>query len=74
MKVIALTRGDLTDAKVGKKNPNWRSKACREKSAEAIVPEKKTGKGRTVVSLEYSPEGGQCVESRKPDNGLPAKR
>ena len=40
-KVIALTRGGLTDVEVGKKNPNLRSKACRKKSAEAIVPEKK---------------------------------
>ena len=58
-KVIALTRGGLTDAEVGEKNPNLRSKACRKKSAEVIVPEeKKTGKGRTIVSLEYRPEGG----------------
>lgn len=33
MKVIVLTRGDLTDIRSG-----W-SKACCEKSAEAIVPE-----------------------------------
>jgi len=32
MKVIALTRGDLTDIRKG-----W-SKACCEKSADAIVP------------------------------------
>ena len=39
-------------------NPNLRSKACRKKSAEAVVPGEKTGKGRTIVSLEYRPEGG----------------
>ena len=33
------------------------------------------GKGRTIVSLKYRPEGGQCVESRIPrQRGLPAKR
>ena len=33
------------------------------------------GKGRTIVSLKYRPEGGQCVESRIPrKRGLPAKR
>ena len=33
------------------------------------------GKGRTIVSLKYRPEGGQCVERRIPrKRGLPAKR
>ncbi len=45
MKVIALTRGDLIDIRKG-----W-SKACCEKSAEAIVPELISGKGRTIVDL-----------------------
>jgi len=39
MKVIVLTRGDLTDIRLG-----W-SKACCEKSAEAIVLEMKFQEG-----------------------------
>ena len=46
-----------------------------QKSAEAIVPWFFQGKGRTIVSLKYRPEGGQCVERRIPrKRGLPAKR
>ena len=48
-----------------------------KKSAEAIVPCAffVQGKGRTIVSLKYRPEGGQRVESRIPrKRGLPAKR
>ena len=40
------TRGGLTDVKVAIKHSLSRSKACREKSAEVIVPggRKRTGK------------------------------
>lgn len=44
MKAIVLTRGDLTDVLVGeKKHSKERSKARREKSAEAIVPDDREG-------------------------------
>ena len=46
-----------------------------KKSAEVIVPCFFQGKDRTIVSLKYRSEGGQCVESRIPrKQGLPAKR
>jgi hypothetical protein len=38
MKVIVLTRGDLTDMTKRSMN-HGRKKVCREKSAEAIVPQ-----------------------------------
>ena len=52
----ALNWGGLTDEadrQVARHSEPW-SKACREKSAEAIVPEKKNeGKGRTLLKQVY---------------------
>lgn len=75
-KLLLLPAGGLTDvSRIVRK----RSKACRKKSAEAIVPaEKKEGKkqGRAEQSnvLSKRRKGIRNDDSRKPRSGLPAKR
>ena len=44
VKDYALNRGDLTDAATTERNSKPRSKACRENSAEVIVPAKDSGR------------------------------
>ena len=60
----------------GKKNPKSRSNnELQEVSRGHSTLFFFQGKDRTIVSLKYRPEGGQCVESRIPrKQGLPAKR
>lgn len=52
-----LLPGEVLRTESREKKSEIRSKACRKKSAEAIVP-KFIGKGRTIVSPKYKLEGG----------------
>ena len=45
MKDYALNRGGLTDVAATENNSKLRSKACREKSAEVIVPANDSSRG-----------------------------
>ena len=85
-KVIVLTRGDLTDAS---RRIRTRSKACCEKSAEAIVPEfifreglnnrksqVKGGRRAGVVKAEYQkgcPQRDSVEREEYTERGVPAR-
>ena len=72
---LLLLPGEVLRTESRGENPKAAVTTNRKKSAEAIVPCFFQGKGRTIVSLKYRPEGGQCVEGRIPrKRGLPAKR
>ena len=75
-KLLLLPGEVLQTASKGEKNLNAAVTTNCKKSAEAIVPGFfSQGKGRTIVSLKYRLEGGQCVDRRIPrKQGLPAKR
>ena len=61
--MVMLTRGGLADEVIFVVTTN-----CK-KSAEVIVPRKKLGKDRTIISLEYTTKGGWYDE-----NGVHRKR
>ena len=63
-KDFVLTRGGLADALSRRIRKKCVVTTNCEKSAEAIVPRKKLGKGRTIVSPYETDEGGQHYESR----------